>query len=225
MNFVDYLNNLFLGYLPYIALAAFTIGVIYHLIIADKNVHATSTMFLKKDRLMLWGSPMFHFGIILVFFGHVFGLLTPPALIEVFMPLATKRLIAITMGAGAGLIALGGIFLLILRRFFDIRIRRTGSFQDYFIILLIALQICLGLLSTFYTSRSTLANYLTFDFWAQGLVWFEPDAWRYIATADIIYKLHIINGFFIFIIFPYTKLMHMVKVPVLYMFRANKVYK
>ena len=149
MSFADYLNSLFFGYLPYIALTAFIIGVIYHLIISDKNVHATSTRFLKKDRWMMWGSPMFHFGIILVFFGHIFGLLTPPALIEIFMPLATKRLIAITMGAGAGLFALGGIFLLILRRFFDIRIRRTGSFQDYFIILLIALQICLGLKSTF----------------------------------------------------------------------------
>ncbi len=222
---MDYLNNLLFGYLPYVAVSAFIIGVLYHLFISDKTIHATSTLFLKKDKWITWGSPMFHYGIILVFFGHVFGLFTPPALIEVFMSLETKRMIAISMGSAAGLIAFIGITMLFLRKFTDIRIRNTSSFQDYFIVILILIQIALGLLSTYNTSRSPLSDYLALDYWAQGMAWFQPDAWRYITTTELIYKIHIINGFFIFILFPYTKLMHMIKVPVMYMLRPNKAFK
>ena len=79
---MDYVNGLFLGYLPYIALTAFLIGVLYHFFVSNKTIHATSTQFLQKDWLIKWGSPLFHYGIILVFFGHVFGLFTPPFVIE-----------------------------------------------------------------------------------------------------------------------------------------------
>lgn len=220
---MNYLNNLLFGYLPYIAVTAFFVGVLYHLFISDKTIHATSTLFLKKDKWIMWGSPMFHYGIILVFFGHVLGLFTPPALIEVFMPLATKRILAISIGFTAGLIAFIGLCMLLLRKFTDIRVKRTSSFADYFIVVLILAQIAMGLLSTYYTSQASLENYLSLDYWAQGMAWFQPDAWQHISTIDLIYKLHIVNGFFIFIIFPYTKLMHMIKVPVMYLIRPNRV--
>ena len=221
---MDYVNGLFLGYLPYIALTAFLIGVLYHFFVSNKTIHATSTQFLQKDWLIKWGSPLFHYGIILVFFGHVFGLFTPPFVIEWFMPLETKRMLAISIGLCAGFFAFIGLSMLCIRKFVSSRVQKTSSFQDYFIVFLILVQISLGLLSTYTTTKSTLADYLAFDYWAQGIVWFEPNVWKYLVEANVIYKLHIVNGFFIFMIFPYTKLMHMIKAPVMYMFRGNKMF-
>jgi len=76
------------------------------------------------------------------------------------------------------------------------------------------LQIALGLWGTYITTRSPIGDYVAMEDWAQGIIVFQPDSWKYIANADWVYKLHIINGFLIFIIFPFTKLMHMVMVPV-----------
>lgn len=221
---MDYINSLFLGYLPYIAVTAFFIGVLYHCFVSGKNIRATSTIFLEKDWLIKWGSPLFHYGIILVFFGHVFGLFTPPFIIEWFMPLETKRMLAISIGLFAGFFAFIGLSMLCIRKFVSNRIHKTSSFQDYFIVFLILVQIALGLLSTYTTTKGTLEEYLAFDYWVQGIVWFEPNVWHYILEADIIYKLHIVNGFFIFIIFPYTKLMHMIKAPFMFTIRPNKTF-
>lgn len=213
----DYLNNLLLGFLPYIAFAVFVFGIWYHWRVSNKTVQATSSQFLRNDRKIGWGSVLFHYAILLVLLGHIFGLLTPAWMYWWIMTDETKRMLAIVMGSISGLMALAGITLLLVRRFTDIRIRANSSFQDYFIAVLILVQIVLGLLGTYLTARSPIEDYLSLDSWAQGLVWFEPDAWKYISTVDLIYKLHIINGFLIFILFPFTKLMHMVVAPIRYL--------
>lgn len=218
----DYLNNLLLGYFPYIALAVFTAGVLYHLWISNKTIQATSSQFLRGGKDMFWGSTLFHYAILLVLAGHIFGLLTPEWLYSLVMTTETKRLLAIIMGTISGGVALVGITLLVLRRIGDARIRAISSFQDYFVAILLLVQIVLGLLCTYITANAPVEHYLALDYWAQGLVWFEPDAWKYIADIHILYVLHIVNGFLIFILFPYTKLMHMLMVPVRYFFKPNK---
>lgn len=218
----DYLNNLLLGYFPYMALAVFAAGVIYHLWISNKTVQATSSQFLRGGKGMFWGSTLFHYAILLVVLGHIFGLLTPEWLYTLVMTNETKRLLAIIMGSLSGGVALVGIVYLLFRRIGDARIRAISSFQDYFIPILLIVQIILGLTCTYITARSPIENYLSVDYWAQGIAWFEPDAWKYIADINILYVLHIVNGFLIFILFPYTKLMHMLMIPVRYLFKPNK---
>lgn len=213
----NYLNNLFLGYLPYIAFAVFVVGVGYHWHISNKTIQANSSQFLQDDGKIKWGSVLFHYAILLVLLGHVFGLLTPPWMYQWFMTNETKRMLAISMGSVSGLVALGGITILVIRRLTDVRIRVNSTFQDYFIAILILVQIVLGLMGTYLTAHAPIENYLSLDYWAQGVVWFEPQAWKYISSIDIIYKLHIINGFLIFILFPFSKLMHMVVAPVRYL--------
>lgn len=217
-----YLNNLLLGYFPYIALAVFATGVLYHLWISDKTIQATSSQFLRGGKGMFWGSTLFHYAILLVLAGHIFGLLTPEWLYRLVMTDETKRLLAIIMGSLSGSVALIGITMLLIRRLGDARIRAVSSFQDYFIPILIIVQILLGLTCTYITANSPIENYLSVDYWAQGLVWFEPDAWKYIADINILYVLHIVNGFLIFILFPFTKFMHMLMAPVRYLFKPNK---
>lgn len=212
----DYLNNFLLGYLPYIALSVFISGFIYRVYRRNNTIQATSSQFVSNGKSLLWGSALFHFAIILVFFGHIFGLLTPEWLYNWFMSNETKRLLAIIMGSLSGIIALVGAAMLTVRRFTNKRVRATGKIQDYIIISLLLFQIALGLWGTYITTQSPLEDYMAMEHWAQGIVVFEPEPWRYIADQSWVYKLHIINGFLIFLIFPFTKLMHMVALPVNY---------
>lgn len=214
MTISDYLNNFFLGYLPYIALGVFFSGFIYRVYRRNNTIQATSSQFVSNDRGILWGSVLFHFAIIMVFFGHIFGLLVPEWAYNWLMSNETKRMLAIILGSLSGTVALVGVTMLTIRRFTNKRVRATGKIQDYMIVSLLLLQIALGLWGTYITTQSPLEDYLAMDHWAQGVAIFEPEPWRYIADQSVIYKLHIINGFLIFIIFPFTKLMHMVMVPV-----------
>lgn len=214
MTMLDYLNNFFLGYLPYIALGVFVAGAIYRVRYRNNTIQATSSQFIDKDKSILWGSPLFHFAIIMVFFGHILGLLTPEWLYNWFMSNETKRLLAIIMGSLSGGVALIGVTMLAIRRFTNKRVRATGKLQDYMIVSLLLFQIALGLWGTYITTQSPLSDYMAMEHWAQGVAIFEPDSWRFIADQSWVYKLHIINGLLILLIFPFTKLMHMVMVPV-----------
>ena len=212
----EYLNNFFLGYLPYVALTVLATGLIYRTIRRNNTIQASSSQFISNDKSLRWGSTLFHYAILLVLLGHILGLLTPEWLYNWFMTNETKRLLAILMGSISGAAALMGITLLVVRRFSNKRVWATSKIQDYVIVVLLLVQISLGLWCTYITTQSSLEDYMAMEYWAQGIFIFEPDSWKYIADADLIYKLHIVNGFLIFIIFPFTKLMHMIMVPVLY---------
>ena len=212
----EYLNNFFLGYLPYVALTVLATGLIYRTIRRNNTIQASSSQFISNDKSLRWGSTLFHYAILLVLLGHILGLLTPEWLYNWFMTNETKRLLAILMGSISGAAALVGITLLVVRRFSNKRVWATSKIPDYVIVVLLLVQISLGLWCTYITTQSSLEDYMAMEYWAQGIFIFEPDSWKYIADADLIYKLHIVNGFLIFIIFPFTKLMHMIMVPVLY---------
>lgn len=216
MTISDYLNNFFLGFLPYVAFGVLLAGLIYRIYRRNNTIQANSSQFISKDKGLFWGSILFHYAIILVFFGHIFGLLTPEWSYNWFMTNETKRLLAIVMGSLSGGVALFGITVLTIRHFTNKRVRATGKLQDYIIVALLLLQIALGLWGTYITTQSTIGDYMAMEHWAQGVVLFEPDSWKFIADQSWVYKIHIINGFLIFIIFPFTKLMHMVMVPINY---------
>ena len=185
-------------YLPYIAGALFVCGVTYRIAAQGKTVQAYSTQFLSNDPLLKWGSNLFHVGIILVFFGHIFGLLAPEWSYD-------------------WLITLVGICLLTLRRFTNSRVVANSHLGDYLFVVLIFLQIVTGLLGTVETVNSDLDHYMNLDRWAQGLFTFMPQASDYIVHASLPHKIHILLGFLLVIIFPFTKLMHMTAIPVRYL--------
>lgn len=212
----DFINNLMLGYLPYVALSVIFVGTVYRAVVRNNTIQATSSQFISKDKQLTWGSNLFHYAIIMVFFGHIFGLLTPEWTYNWFMSNETKRNIAIVMGSLTGGVSFLGLSILAYRRFTNKRVRATGRFQDDLIVVLLLVQILLGLWSTYITTQTPLSDYMAMEHWAQGVFILVPDSWKHIAHVDIIYKLHIINGFLIFIIFPFTKLMHMVALPLKY---------
>jgi len=215
----NYINNLLFTYLPHIAFAVFWFGLITRIVYANKSIQARSTQLLADKRIRP-GSNLFHVGILAVFLGH-FTLFIPEKLYHLVMTTETKRLIALSMGTTFGLVAIAGMILLVYRRFLAETVKRTSSFHDYFILILLLAEASLGMISVGTTAAGTVEQYSALGVWAQKVITFQPDAGAVIASHSIIYKIHILIGLIIIMIFPYTKLMHMLVMPLVYFFRSG----
>ena len=218
----DFIHTLLFGIYPYIALATLVLGSIIRYDREPYTWRSGSSQLLRRKQLMV-GSVLFHVGVLVIFVGHLFGLLTP---IQIFDALGishgAKQLLAIVMGGIAGVLALIGATLLVHRRLFDPRIRRASSKSDLMIIILLWLQLALGL-ATIPVSMSHLdgGEMVRFMAWAQGIFTFDTAAASYIAGVSMVFKLHLFLGLTIFLVFPFTRLVHMLSVPVRYTWRSG----
>ncbi len=215
----NYLNNLLFTYLPHISFAVFWFGLISRLILANKTVQAESTQLLADKRIRL-GSNLFHVGIVFVFLGH-FTLFIPESLYHLVMTTETKRVFAMILGSVFGTVAIVGMSVLVTRRFFSPRIKYNSNFQDYFILILLLIEAGLGLSAIARTTAAPIEQYAALGRWAQAVITFQPDAGVLLASHTLQYKIHIVTGLLIFMIFPYTKLMHMLVYPFAYFFRSG----
>lgn len=214
-----YINNFFFTYFPHIAFAVFWFGLFTRFILANKTIQANSTQ-LMTNKGVKWGSNLFHYGIIVVFFGH-FTLFLPEEIYHLVMSTETKRMIAIIFGSIFGIITFIGLIILVTRRTTDTRLRVNSRFADYFILILLLVETILGLISVFTTASSPLENYTSLGVWTQKVITFQPEAGAMIAEHSIMYKIHFVIGLLVFMIFPYTKLMHMIVYPIAYFFRSG----
>lgn len=218
----SYFNHLVFGIYPYIALATLAIGSIIRFDREPYSWRSGSSQLLRRKQLM-WGSVLFHVGVLFIFVGHLVGLLTPIALFDALgISHGAKQLLAIVAGGIAGVMAIVGATLLIHRRFFDARVRANSSFSDNMVILLLWVQLALGL-STIPLSAQHLdgGEMLKFMNWAQGIFTFHSAAASHVADAHPIFKLHLFLGLTILLIFPFTRLVHMLSAPVRYIWRPG----
>ncbi|BBE36128.1 respiratory nitrate reductase subunit gamma [Sphingosinicella microcystinivorans] len=217
-----FVHHLLFGIYPYIALGVLAIGSIIRFDREPYSWRSGSSQLLRRKQLM-WGSVLFHIGVLFVFFGHLVGLLTPIALFDALdISHGAKQLLAIIAGGIAGVMAIIGATLLIHRRFFDSRVRAASNFSDNMIILILWVQLALGL-ATIPLSAGHLDGHEMVKFmnWAQGIFTFRSDAASYIADVHIIFKLHLFLGLTILLIFPFTRLVHMLSAPVRYLWRGG----
>jgi nitrate reductase gamma subunit len=169
------------------------------------------------------GSVLFHVGILVIFGGHFVGLLTPIVVWETLgVPHGAKQMLAIVAGGGAGLLCLAGGLLLLHRRLFDPRIRANSSFGDTAILILLMVQLILGL-STIPISlqHSDGSEMLKFMAWAQGIFTFQAGVADLVADASPVFKAHIALGLTILLVFPFTRLVHMLSAPIWYLNRRG----
>lgn len=218
----NYINHALFGWYPYLALTVFILGSIIRFDREPYTWKAGSSQLLRQRQLRL-GSNLFHVGILVIFFGHLGGLLTP---IQVFDALGIshgfKQGLAIVVGGLAGLMCLAGIAILAHRRLFDPRIRATSSFSDTAILLILFAQLLLGLLtipvSLQHMDGHEMVKFMT---WAQGVLTLQPDAWMQVRDVNIIFKLHLVLGMTIFLLFPFTRLVHIWSAPIWYLGRRG----
>ena len=216
------MHNFFFGIYPYIALSVLLIGSVARFERDPFTWKSSSSQLLRRKQLIL-GSALFHVGVLVVFFGHLVGLLTPIWIFDAIgVSHGAKQILAIVAGGVAGVMALVGGIMLLHRRLMDPRIYVNSSFADIAILALLLAQLVLGI-GTIFVSLQHLDGHemTTFMSWAQGIFTFDPNAASYIANANWIFKLHLFLGLTIFLVFPFTRLVHMLSVPVRYLWRPG----
>ncbi|MBI3532301.1 MAG: respiratory nitrate reductase subunit gamma, partial [Burkholderiales bacterium] len=127
---MSYLNQFVFGIYPYICLTVFLLGSLIRFDREQYTWRSQSSQLLRR-RQLIWGSNLFHVGILLILVGHTGGLLTPVAVFEALgISHAAKQLTAIVIGGVAGVACMVGLLMLLHRRLSDPRILRTSSFAD-----------------------------------------------------------------------------------------------
>ncbi len=216
------LNFALFGWYPYLCLTVFLLGSLIRFDREQYTWRSGSSQLLRR-RQLIWGSNLFHVGVLVVFVGHLFGLLTPIAVIDALgISHSFKQELAIVVGGVAGIGGFIGAAMLVDRRLNDARVRKTSSFGDTAIIILLLVQLGLGL-STITVSVQHLDGHemVKFMAWAQGILTLQPGAAALVADTSPIFKIHMLVGMTIFLVFPFTRLVHIWSAPIWYLGRTG----
>lgn len=203
-----WIDNLLFGLYPYICLAVFFIGSWARFDRDQYTWKSDSSQLLRRGSLR-WGSNLFHVGVLVLFFGHFVGMLTPHALYEPFMSAGAKQIMAMVVGGVAGILGFIGVTLLLHRRLTDARIRATSKTSDILLLWVLWVQLALGL-ATIPLSAQHLDGSMMMMLaeWAQRIVTFRGGAVELLANAGWVFKAHMFLGMTVFLIFPFTRLVH-----------------
>ncbi|MFF8633533.1 respiratory nitrate reductase subunit gamma [Streptomyces pilosus] len=212
--------------LPYIVLAVFVLGHIWRYRY-DKFGWTTRSSQLYERRLLRIGSPLFHFGILVVFLGHIGGLLIPKSWTEaVGISEHTYHIGAVVLGTIAGVATLGGLAILIYRRRTVGPVFSATTRNDKAMYVSLTVTIVLGLAATVaanvvgggYDYRETISP------WFRSIFYLQPDP-ALMTEAPVLFQLHAISALLLFAAWPFTRLVHMLTAPLGYLTRPYIVYR
>jgi nitrate reductase gamma subunit len=206
---MNFLNEFLFGIYPYIALAVFLLGSLIRFDREQYTWKSDSSQLLKRGQLR-WGSNLFHIGVLALFLGHFVGLLTPrEAYHAIGLSTEAKQLLAITAGGVFGTMCLAGLILLVHRRLSEPRIRATSTTMDIVVLLWILVTLLLGLASISVSLGHRDGSVMVvLGHWAQHIVTFRSGAAGFLASVHWIYKVHLFFGMTLFLLFPFSRLVH-----------------
>ncbi|WP_136417221.1 MULTISPECIES: respiratory nitrate reductase subunit gamma [Oxalobacteraceae] len=206
---MNYANQFFFGIYPYIALAIFFLGSLIRFDREQYTWKSESSQMLHRGSLRL-GNILFHIGIIGLFFGHAVGLLTPVVVWDTLgVSHGAKQIFAMAAGGLMGSLCLIGLLILLARRFSNDRLLRVTTFKDKVVMLWILVTLLLGLSSIFVSASHTDGHMMVqLMTWAQHVITLRGDAASFIADAPTVFKIHLFMGMSLFVIFPFTRLVH-----------------
>ena len=212
--------------LPYVTIAVFVLGHIWRYRY-DKFGWTTRSSQLYERRLLRIGSPLFHFGILVVALGHVGGLLIPDRWTEaVGVTEHAYHVVAVVLGTVAGFCTLAGLAILIYRRRTVGPVFAATTRNDKMMYAVLALTILLGLAATVaaniagggYDYRETVSP------WFRSVFYLQPDP-ELMTGVPVLFRLHALSALLLFCIWPFTRLVHMLTAPIGYLTRPYIVYR
>jgi nitrate reductase gamma subunit len=210
------LNNFFFIAFPYIALFVFLIGTVYRYKSKKYTYSSLSSQFLETGRLY-WGSLPFHWGIVFLFFGHLTAFVFPKSVLLWNQQPVRLAILEITAFI-FGILTLLGLLNLFYRRIRKPRIRMVSNYMDIILEVLLLSQIFLGLWVAygFRWGSSWFSIVLSPYLWSIFKLAPQTDA---IVMLPLVIQLHIIGGFLIVFIIPFTRLVHFLVFPLSYLWR------
>ena len=222
-------NTILFGLYPYLAALVCVVGCWARYDREQYSWKAGSSQVLRTKGMRV-ASNAFHVGILFVLAGHFVGLLMPEAIYHHVISTPNKQLLAMVSGGLFGALCFVGITMLIIRRFTDERVRASSSFSDNLVLILLYIQLILGLSTIFASSQHMDGSVMVMlADWAQSIVLFRPmEAAASIAPVGLVYKLHVFLGMTLFLIFPFTRLVHIISglaAPVKYLLRNYQIVR
>jgi nitrate reductase gamma subunit len=206
---MNYLHQFLYGIYPYIALAIFLLGSLARFEREQYTWKSDSSQMLHTGNLRL-GNILFHAGILGLFFGHLVGLLTPIVVWDTLgVSHGFKQVIAMSAGGAFGGLCLLGLLILLHRRFTNARIAAVTTTGDRILLAWILVTLALGLSTIIESASHTDGHMMVLLMnWAQHIVTFRGDAAEFIVSAPFLFKAHLFMGLSLFVIFPFTRLVH-----------------
>ncbi len=210
---------------PYLALATFVVGLVWRYRY-DKFGWTTRSSQLYESRLLRIGSPLFHYGILFAFLGHVMGLVIPKGWTDALgVDQHAYHLVAVAGGLVSGAMIVAGFAILVFRRRTVKTVFNATTVNDKVMYLVLGLVIALGMWNTVSTALSEAYNYREgVSPWFRSIFLFRPDA-ALIADAPLQFRAHAFLAFLLFLIWPFTRLVHVFSAPVGYFTRPYVVYR
>lgn len=213
--------------LPYVTFTVFIVGTFWRYRY-DKFGWTTRSSQLYERKLIRIASPLFHIGILAVLVGHVMGLIVPEDWTNALgLSETAYHVMAVSLGAVAGACTLVGIVLLIYRRRSVGPVFAATTDNDKFMYIFLVSAICLGVLATLVGAGvlGTGHNYRAdVSPWFRSIFYFDPQP-ELMAGAPTAFKVHAVAGLMLFMIWPFTRLVHAFSAPLGYIFRPYVVYR
>ena len=218
------MNSLLWITAPYVAFTSFVLGHVWRYR-TDQFGWTTRSSQIYESRLLRLGSPLFHFGLLGVFGGHVVGLLIPESWTSVVgISEWVYHLMAVTMGSLAGSAVVVGLAILLYRRITVAAVRKATTRTDKLMYLLLVGALVTGMLNTL-TNVFAAYNYRdTVSPWFRSLFSLHP-APELMANTPWTFQVHALIVLALLAIWPYTRLVHMFSAPVGYLVRPYVVYR
>jgi nitrate reductase gamma subunit len=212
--------------LPYVAIVLFVAGHVWRYRHDQYGWTSRSTQLLES-RWLAWGSILFHYGALFAIAGHLLGILIPSQVTAFFgVDEHAYHLLSVVAGSAAGIATVIGLVILIARRAYFPRVRRTTTPVDVAMYVLLTLVITLGMIETIgygviaggYDYRETVG------IWFRGLFYMSPHP-ELMAAAPLVYQLHAAAAWFLFALWPFSRLVHVWSVPWQYIGRPYILYR
>lgn len=222
---MHFLNMFFFDIYPYIAGSVFLIGSWLRYDYGQYTWRAASSQMLDRKGMNL-ASNLFHIGILGIFAGHFLGMLTPHWMYESFLPIDVKQKMAMIAGGACGVMTLVGGLLLLKRRLLSPRVRATTTGADILILSLLMVQCALGLLTIpFSAQHMDGSEMMKLVGWAQSVVTFHGGASQHLDGVAFIFRAHLVLGMTLFLLFPFSRLVHIWSAPVEYLTRKYQIVR
>ncbi|MDO9051678.1 MAG: respiratory nitrate reductase subunit gamma [Methylotenera sp.] len=222
------LHNFLYGVYPYIALSVFLLGSLLRFDREQYTWKSDSSQLLSKANMRL-GSNLFHVGIIAIFFGHAVGLLTPHSWFQSLgVSDMAHQMVAIWAGSIFGVMCLIGGVILWIRRMFNARVSAASRGSDKFILTWLLITLIIGLstipVSIGHANHGNPGVMIALAEWVQSIVYFRPNP-ALLDSVDTIFKVHLFFGMTVFLVFPFTRMVHVWSAPFGYVSRPYQVVR
>ncbi len=221
------MGAVFWDVIPYVTLAVVIIGSWWRYRY-DKFGWTTRSSQLYESRLLRIGSPMFHFGILVVIIGHVIGLVIPESWTRALgLSEHAYHLQAVILGSIAGIATLVGIVLLVYRRRTTGPVFMATTRNDKLMYVVLVAAIVAGLCATALGSGLVGEPYNyreSVSVWFRS-IWVLDPRGDLMAGAPLYYQVHVLIGLALFCLWPFTRLVHAFSAPFGYLFRPYIVYR